>query len=243
MDPKGKVALITGGARIGQMVAQTLASRGCALALTYRNSKEAADSSAAAARAMGVAATVIRADVIDEAQIKAAVDETLRTLGRLDILVNLASTYERTPNPGAADWAAAMDANARSAFLFATYAAPIMKSAGAGRIVNCADWLPVSGRPRYRDYAPYYTSKAAVVALTESLALDLAPEILVNAVAPGPVVPPPDITADEHAQVLKATPLGRWGGAEEIAKAVLFLIETEFITGECIRIDGGRHLN
>jgi NAD(P)-dependent dehydrogenase (short-subunit alcohol dehydrogenase family) len=243
LDPKGKAALITGGARIGQAVALALAARGCALALTYRNSREAAESSAAAARASGLAATVIGADVTDEVQVKAAVDETLRALGRLDILINLASTYDRTPNPGAADWAAAMDSNARSAFLFATYAAPIMKRAGAGRIINCADWLPASGRPRYHDYVPYYTSKAAVVALTESLALDLAPDILVNAVAPGPIAPPGDITPDEHAQVLKATPLGRWGGAEEIAKAVLFLIETEFVTGECIRIDGGRHLN
>ncbi len=243
MDPKGKVALITGGARIGQAVALSLAARGCALALTWRNSRAAAESTAAAAREAGVAATLIRADVSDEAQIKAAVDETMRAMGRLDILVNLASSYDRTPHPSAADWAAAMEANARSAFLFAAYAAPIMKNAGAGRIVNCADWLPASGRPRYRDYVPYYTSKAAVIGLTESLALDWAPEILVNAVAPGPIVPPADITAEEHAQVLKATPLGRWGGAEEVAKAVLFLIETEFITGECIRVDGGRHLN
>jgi NAD(P)-dependent dehydrogenase (short-subunit alcohol dehydrogenase family) len=243
LDPKGKAALITGGARIGQVVALRLAARGCNLALTYRNSLTAAESTAAGARAAGVAATVIRADAADEAQIKAAVNETLRTLGRLDILINLASTYERTPNPGAAHWAAAMDSNARSAFLFASCAAPIMKSAGAGRIINFSDWLPVSGRPHYRDYVPYYTSKAAVVGLTQSLALDLAPEILVNAIAPGPIAAPPDLTTEEDAQVLSATPLGRWGGAEEIAKTVLFLIETEFITGECIRVDGGRHLN
>lgn len=128
MDPKGKVALITGGARIGQVVAMALAQRGCALALTYRKSVEAAQSTAAAARAAGVAATMIRADAEDEAQIKAAVNETVRVLGRLDILINLAGTYVQTPNPGVADWSSAMDSNARSAFLFATAAAPIMKS-------------------------------------------------------------------------------------------------------------------
>jgi NAD(P)-dependent dehydrogenase (short-subunit alcohol dehydrogenase family) len=118
-----------------------------------------------------------------------------------------------------------------------------MKAAGAGRIVNISDWLPISGRPRYRGYVPYYVSKAAVAALTQSLALELAPEILVNAIAPGPILAPPDFTAEETARVIEATPLARWGGADEIAKAVLFLIETEFVTGECIRVDGGRHLS
>ena len=117
-----------------------------------------------------------------------------------------------------------------------------MKSGGVGRIVNFSDWLPISGRPRYKGYVPYYTSKAAVAALTQSLALELAPEILVNAIAPGPILAPPDITPEETARVIEATPLRRWGGAEEIARAALFLIETEFVTGECLRVDGGRHL-
>jgi NAD(P)-dependent dehydrogenase (short-subunit alcohol dehydrogenase family) len=243
LDPKAKVALLTGGARIGQVVAMSLASRGCALALTYRNSRTAAESTATAARAAGVAATVVRADATDETQIKDAVSEVMRTLGRLDILVNLASTYERTPNPGASEWSGSMDSNARSAFLFAMQAAPLMKKNGSGRIVNFSDWLVRSGRPHYPNYTPYYTSKAAVMALTEALALDLAPQILVNAIAPGPILAPPNITAAENQQVIQATPLARWGGAEEIAKAVIFLIETDFITGECIRVDGGRHLS
>src|SRR5262249_55347358 len=112
-----------------------------------------------------------------------------------------------------------------------------------GRIINFSDWLPLSGRPHYKAYTPYYTSKAAVAALTQALAFDLAPHILVNAIAPGPILAPPDISEAENTQVLKNTPLNRWGGAEEIARAVIFLIETEFVTGECIRVDGGRHLN
>jgi NAD(P)-dependent dehydrogenase (short-subunit alcohol dehydrogenase family) len=242
LDPKGKVALITGGARIGQTVAQTLAARGCDLALVYRASREASEATAAAAIKAGVRAIVIQADATDEAQIRAAVTQTATQLGRLDILINMASTYIMTPQPSAADWNTALDSNARSAFLFSINAAPLMKAAGDGRIVNISDWLPISGRPHYKGYTPYYASKAAVAALTESMALDLAPEVLVNAIAPGPVLAPPDLSPEELREVFAATPLGRWGGAEEIAKAALFFIETDFVTGESIRVDGGRHL-
>jgi len=244
MDIAGKAALVTGGARMGHAVAEILARRGCAVALTYRSSVEAAESTAQAVREIGVRAEVIRADVTDEAQIVSAVHTVEERLGRLDIVVNLASTYDETPleTCTAGTFSAAMDANARSAFLFAVHAAPAMRRAGAGRVVNVSDWLPVSGRPRYRHYTPYYVSKAAVTAITESLALELAPVILVNAVAPGPILAPPDLTAEEYAAVQRATPLGRWGGADEVAKAVLFLVETDFVTGESIRVDGGRHL-
>jgi len=244
MDIAGKVALLTGGARIGQTVAQAIAQRGCGLALTYRRSRDAADATAASARAAGVRTVVLRADVTDEAQVGAAVRQAEQVLGRLDILVNLASTYERTPleSAGARAFSDALDANARSAWLFAIHAAPAMRRAGGGRIVNVSDWLPVSGRPRYREYTPYYVSKAALTAVTQSLALELAPDILVNAVAPGPILPPPNLTPAEDVKVRQATPLGRWGGAEEVAKAVLFLVETDFVTGESIRVDGGRHL-
>jgi NAD(P)-dependent dehydrogenase (short-subunit alcohol dehydrogenase family) len=242
MDPKGKVALLTGGARIGQVVAHSLAARGCDLALVYRASRDAAEASAQAAISAGVRAITIQADATDKDQIAAAVEATHRTLDRIDILVNMASVYLSTPDPNEADWSHTIDANARSVFLFATSVAPIMKQSGGARIINFADWLPVSGRPRYRGFVPYYSSKAAVVALTESLALELAPEILVNAIAPGPILAPPDLTPEQNIEVMKATPLQRWGGAEEIAKAVLFLIDSDFITGECIRVDGGRHL-
>jgi len=242
MDPKGKVAVITGGARIGQVIAEELARRGCALAIIYRASREAAEKSVASAKAAGVNAIAIQADARQDDEVEAAVNEAAKSLGRLDILINMASTYLKTPNPTEADWTDAIDSNAKSTFLFSTHAARIMKSGGAGRIVNISDWLPISGRPRYKGYVPYYTSKAAVAALTQSLALELAPEILVNAIAPGPILAPPDFTPEETARVIEATPLRRWGGAEEIARAALFLIETEFVTGECLRVDGGRHL-
>jgi NAD(P)-dependent dehydrogenase (short-subunit alcohol dehydrogenase family) len=242
MDLKGKVALITGGARIGQVVAQSVATLGCDLALVYRGSREAAEASARAAISAGVRAITISADATDKDQIAAAVKETHRALARIDILINMASVYRSTPIPDQADWSQILDTNARSVFLFSTFAAPLMKQGNGGRIINFADWLPVSGRPHYPGFVPYYSSKAAVVALTQSLALELAPEILVNAIAPGPILAPPDLTPEDNTEVIKATPLRRWGGAAEIAKTVRFLVDSDFITGECIRVDGGRHL-
>ncbi|MBV8772923.1 MAG: SDR family oxidoreductase [Deltaproteobacteria bacterium] len=243
MDPKGKVALLTGGARIGQVLAHSLAVRGCDLALLYHRSREVAEASARAAISAGARAVTIHADATDEDQVAAAVEETHRALGRIDILLNMASVYLSTPNPKEVDWSNMIDANARSVFLFSTYTAPFLKRAPDGaRIINFADWLPASGRPRYRGFVPYYASKATVVALTESLALELAPAVLVNAVAPGPILAPPDLTSEESAEVVNATPLHRWGGAPEIAKAVLFLVDSDFVTGEIIRVDGGRHL-
>ena len=169
----------------------------------------------------------------------------MKTFGKVDILVNMASIYRSTPLEEVTPeyWAADLDVNLRSAFLCAHAAIPHMRTAGGGRIVNFADWLARSGRPHYKGFTSYYVAKAGVVALTEALALEVARDhILVNAIAPGPIVPPPDMTAEEVAEVAKATPLGRWGGETEIARAVLFLCETEFVTGETIRVDGGRHL-
>jgi NAD(P)-dependent dehydrogenase (short-subunit alcohol dehydrogenase family) len=130
----------------------------------------------------------------------------------------------------------------RAAFLCAHAAAPAMRKRGGGRIVNFGDWLARSGRPQYRGYVPYYVAKAGAIALTEALALELAPDILVNAVAPGPILPPPGTTDEEMKAVERATPLGRWGGPEEVTRAIVGLLESDFITGETIRVDGGRHL-
>lgn len=118
-----------------------------------------------------------------------------------------------------------------------------MRRTGGGRIVNFDDWLARSGRPAYPGFTAYDVAKAGVIALTEALALELAgDQILVNAVAPGPILAPPDMTEAERQEVAAATPLGRWGGEQEIVKSVLALVETDFITGETIRVDGGRHL-
>ena len=245
MDPRGKVALITGGARVGRSVAEWLATRGCDVALTYRASRDAAETTATALREQGVRAITIAADLADPASAAATIATVRNGLGRLDILVTMASVYGKTPLEQLDDEALRrnLEADMMSVYRLALAAAPLMRAGGGGRVVAFADWLPASGRPRYRGYLPYFVAKGAVVALVQALALELAPTILVNAVAPGPILAPPDFTEEQKAEVMRVTPLGRWGGPDEIARAVLFLIETEFVTGECLRVDGGRHLN
>lgn len=245
MELSGKVALITGGKRIGAVVATTLARGGADVALIYNRSKVEAEETAAAVRALGRKSLPVQADVSSEQDCARAVEATVAQLGRLDILINMASLYDSKPfeQLTPADWDRQMAVDLRASFLFARAAAGVMKRAGGGRIINFADWVVASGRPRYPGFLPYYVAKAGVKALTEALALELAPDqILVNAIAPGPILAPPDMSEQESAAVVRNTPLGRWGGEDEIAKAVTFLVQSDFVTGETIRVDGGRHV-
>lgn len=245
MDLNGKVAIITGGKRIGRIVAQALAARGVDLVLSYRGSRQEAEDTVADIEKAGRRATTIVADVGKPDDCKAVVEHAVATFGRVDIVVNMASIYRSTPLDRVTPeyWDTDIDVNLRSAFLCSHAAFPHMRAAGGGRIVNFADWLARSGRPHYTGFTSYYVAKAGVIALTESLALEgAADNILVNAIAPGPIVPPPDMSEAEIAEVAAATPVGRWGSELEIAKAVVLLCETDFITGETIRVDGGRHL-
>src|SRR5439155_12531858 len=176
MDPRGRVALIAGGARIGQEVAMTLARRGCHVALTYNRSRASAEATAARVRSLGSRSLVVKADLSRPAGAAAAVRGVRAKLGGPDILVCMASVYERAPFARLDERSIrkSLDVDLLSAFHLARQAAPLMKKAGAGRIVLFADWLPRSGRPRYRGFLPYYVAKAAVIGLTESLALELA---------------------------------------------------------------------
>lgn len=240
-----RVALITGGKRIGAEVARALGASGADLSLVYNRSRQEADEVAGELRASGRRVVTIQADLSEPGACARVVHETVRALGRLDVLVNMASLYKARPfgELTVDDWDTQLNVDLRAAFLCSHAAAPYMRAAGGGRIVNFADWVAASGRPRYVGYVPYYVAKQGVIALTEALALELASDqILVNAVAPGPIVAPPGTSDEEVAAVEKATPLGRWGGEAEIAKAVLFLVQTDFVTGETIRVDGGRHV-
>jgi NAD(P)-dependent dehydrogenase (short-subunit alcohol dehydrogenase family) len=245
MDARGKSALITGGRRIGLLVAEELARRGADVALSYARSRDEAEQGAGRVRAAGRQAVTIKADLSSPDDCRAAVTRAVEALGRLDILINMASVYVRKPfeELHVADWNAPLDVDLRAAFLCAHAAVPHMRAQGGGRIINFSDWVARSGRPRYLGYVPYYVAKAAVVALTEVLALELAADnILVNAIAPGPILAPPETSDAEVKAVQEATPLGRWGGEAEVVKAVFTLIDSDFITGETIRVDGGRHL-
>jgi NAD(P)-dependent dehydrogenase (short-subunit alcohol dehydrogenase family) len=240
-----KVALITGGKRIGAVVARELAARGVDVALSYARSKAEADQAADIVRAAGRRSAAFAADLSQPAAADILVQSAVETFGRLDILINMASVYVKKPfaELTAADWDANINVDLRAAFLCAHAAAPHMRAQGGGRIVNFSDWVARSGRPRYLGYVPYYVAKSGIIALTEALALELAADnILVNAIAPGPIVAPPGTTEAETKAVEEATPLGRWGGEMEIAKGVLALLDSDFITGETIRVDGGRHV-
>jgi NAD(P)-dependent dehydrogenase (short-subunit alcohol dehydrogenase family) len=245
MDLTDKAALITGGKRIGLAIAEALARRGVDVALSYARSRTEAEEGSRRIHAAGAKAAVFQADLSSPDACRLLVSTAAEALGRLDILINMASVYVRKPlaQLHVDDWNGPITVDLRASFLCAQAAIPFMRAQGGGRIVNFADWVAASRRPRYPGFLPYYVAKAGVIALTEALALELAADkILVNAIAPGPILAPPDTTDEEFKAVEEATPLGRWGGEEEIAKAVVALIESDFITGETVRVDGGRHL-
>ena len=241
-----RVVLLTGARRVGAAVAEAVAARGADVAITYNRSRDDAEATAKSVRTAGRRALVVQADVSKEDACDALIRDVEREFGRLDVLLNMASLYQSVPfndlTPKEFDRQLGVDL--RGSFLASRAAVPLMRRNGGGRIINFADWVAASGRPRYKGFVAYYVAKAGVKALTEALALELAADqILVNAIAPGPILAPPGTSPEEHAAVEKATPLGKWGGPGEIAKAVLALIDSDFITGETIRVDGGRHVS
>ena len=245
MELTERIALLTGGRRIGTVVATELARKGAHVAIVYRASRAEAEETAGALRTLNRRVILLQADLQQPDACRRVVDDTFAEFGRLDVLVNMASLYREKPidDLTVEDWDTQMAVDLRAAWLCSQAAIPHMRRGRGGRIINFSDWVARSGRPRYAGFLPYYVAKAGVIALTEALALELAgDQILVNAVAPGPIVAPAGTSAADSAAVERATPLGRWGGEMEIAKAVLALVETDFITGETIRVDGGRHV-
>ena len=245
MDFSNHVALVTGGKRIGAVVAIELARRGVDIGLCYNRSRDEAEKAGATIKQLGRRVFVKQANLTKAADCEAFVNEGASALGRLDILINMASVYISKPfsELTVEEYDENVAVDMRSAFICARAAWPHMKRAGGGNIINFSDWLSRSGRPRYTGYLPYYVAKTGVIGLTEALALELAPDkIRVNAIAPGPILAPPETTEDELASVEKATPLGGWGGEQSIADAVIALLSCDFITGETVRVDGGRHV-
>lgn len=241
----GQGAIITGGKRIGAAVALALAGRGMQIALSYNRSQEEAQRAADTIQANGGRAFIYQTDLSRADAVRAFVDRAAADLGSVNALIHMASVYSSVTFDELDEraWDAVMNVDLKAAFLCARAAVPHMRARGGGRIITFTDWVARSGRPRYKGYLPYYVAKHGVVGLTEALALELAEDhILVNAIAPGPILAPPETTDEEYRAVEAATPLGRWGGEAEIVAAVIFLLETEFMTGETIRIDGGRHL-
>ncbi len=234
MNLTGKTALVTGaGKRVGREIALALARRGAKIVVHYNSSAADARKVVAEIKALGVDALAVKADQTDARQVRDAV----RKAGKIDVLVASAAVFRRTPFETLTeeDWDFHIDANLKGPFLFALEAGRRMK---AGKMIFFADWAAM--RP-YRNYLPYLISKAGIICLTKALAKELAPNVQVNAIAPGPVLLPPDFTAKETRQVIESTLVKRLGSPQDIVNSVLFLIEgSDFITGHVLVVDGGR---
>jgi NAD(P)-dependent dehydrogenase (short-subunit alcohol dehydrogenase family) len=236
MNIDGKVALITGSAkRIGREIALELARRGARIAVHYRSSE------AEAKQVAGSSGAVFKADLTNPREIETMFRGIQSTFGGLDILVNSASVFsaatadEATPD----HWDQQMDTNAKAPFFVAQHAARLMRTRGAGKIINIAD---VAGEVIWPAYLPYSISKAALIAVNKGLAKAYAPHIQVNAIAPGPVLFPDYYTEAQKHSAVERTLLKRAGSPQDIVNAVVFLIENDYITGEMIHVDGGRHI-
>lgn len=242
MDVRGKVALVTGGAiRVGRAVSLALAGAGAEIVFSYNSSAGEAAATAAEIVTMGSGVLAVHADQSQGDQIQALVDAAVAKFGRLDILVNSASLWRRTPwsDLDEAAWDQLLDINLKGPFLCARAAAPHLAAHGDGAIVNIVDlsaWLP------FPNFAPHSAAKAGLLNLTDSLAMELAPAVRVNAVSPGPVMPPPEYSPEQIAAAARRTLLGRWGTAEDVSQAVLYLVRADFVTGAVIHVNGGEHL-
>ncbi|HPT96716.1 MAG TPA: 3-oxoacyl-ACP reductase family protein [Armatimonadota bacterium] len=241
MELKGKVALVTGGAvRVGRAISLALSEAGASVAVNYHHSEEAAREVVALITARGGNAEAFQADVSVAADVDRMFDGVLERFGRLDVLVNNAAIFPRTPfaTVTEAEWDQVLDINLKGSFLCALRAGREMLQRDGGKIVNIAD---VSAYRPWPSYIPYCVSKAGVIALTQGLAKALAPKVQVNAVAPGTVLFPESYSEEQRQRAVQPIPMGREGSPEDVARTVLFLIEgSDFITGAVIPVDGGR---
>lgn len=242
MELEGKVAIVTGaGKRVGRAIALALAERGAELVLHYRRSEREAHELLAQAKRLGGKPVAVRADLSQRDEIAGIVQAAAQAFGRVDILVNSASTFYVTPWPDltAAHWDDHLGVNLTAPFLLSSAAGRLMQRQGRGKIVNLAD---IAGAQIWKDYLPYSVSKAALIALTRGLAKVLAPAVQVNAIAPGVVLLPEGTPEEERARALRRVPLQRLGTPAEVAHTVLYLIENDFVTGQVLTLDGGQSL-
>jgi len=238
---KGKTALVTGGAhRLGKAMTLALAERGANVIVNYNSSADAAVSTTAKAKALGVEGLAVQCDVRQHDQVEAMFKLAKQKFGGVDILINSASWFKKTPFPieDFDTWFTVSDILLKGSLYCSHYAALMMREAGEGVIVNIVDqsaWRPAPGR------SAHSVGKAALLALTRQLAVELAPEIRVNAISPGPVLPPPDYSDEMNARIAERVPLKRWGTPNDVVKAMLYLVSSDYVTGDYIMVDGGEH--
>jgi 3-oxoacyl-[acyl-carrier protein] reductase/pteridine reductase len=237
----GRVALVTGAAkRIGRSIALELAERGADVIINYRGSRAEAEQVVAEIVKIGRRAIAVQANVSVRAEVQHMIARVEAEFGRLDILVNNAGMFQHVPFNEITDeqWNGILATNLTSQFLCAQTATPLLKRSGRGSIVNLAS---LGGLLAWPGYTHYCVSKAGVISLTRCLARALAPDITVNAVAPGTITFEGD-AAELEADFIRRAPLRRTGKGSDIAEAVAFLAESDFITGQVLVVDGGRSL-
>jgi NAD(P)-dependent dehydrogenase (short-subunit alcohol dehydrogenase family) len=242
MNISGKVALITGSAkRIGRLTAIELAKRGARVAIHFRNSEREANETLRLIQSEGGSGALLQADLSDLRTIGEMFQKLNEKFGGLDILVNSASTFHTgtAAETSAELWDEQLDSNARAPFFVAQAAARMMMQRGNGKIVNIVD---VAGEVMWPGYFAYSVSKAALIAVNRGMAKSYAPAIQVNGIAPGPVLFPDHYTEEQKQSAIERTLLKRAGHPSDVVNAVVFLIENDYITGEIIHVDGGRHI-
>ncbi len=242
MDLQGKVALVTGGAiRVGKAISLELAAAGADIVVNYNSSAGPAEETVAEIQKLGRRAIAQQADVSQGDQVQRLIDRAVSELGRLDVLVNSASVWRRTPwaELDEAEWDRQIAVDLKGPFLCARAAAPHLAAHGDGAIVNIVD---LSAFAPFPNFLPHSVAKAGLLNMTYSLAMELAPAVRVNAIAPGPVLPPPDYTEQQLAASARRTLLKRWGTPEDVARAVRYLVEAEYVTGAVLPVDGGERL-
>ena len=241
MELRGKVALVTGGGRrVGRALALALAGRGATVAVHYNESDKGAREVAATIAKQGGRAETFAADLRRSEAPADLIKGVVGAFGQLDVLVNSAAVMLRTPfgDVAASDWEKIFALNLRAPFFLAQAATPHLRRA-KGAIVNIADLAAFESWPAY---IPHGLTKSGVVHMTKGLARVLAPDVRVNAVAPGTVLLPENVSANDAAHLKETTPLKRDGTPEDVASAMLFLLDADYITGETIIVDGGRHV-
>jgi pteridine reductase len=236
----GKVALVTGSAkRLGRAIASHLAAEGADVVVHYHESREDAEDVVAQIKALGRRSVSLAADLARKSDIDLLFANVAKEFGRLDILVNNASNFLHTEFATTTEesWDASLDVNLKAPFFCAQAAAPLLKK-NQGVIINLSD---VAGLLGWTGYIPHSVSKAGILMLTRTLAKELAPEVRVNAVAPGTITMPGD-APELESDYIKRAPLGRTGTTNDVTAAVSFLVNSPFITGQVLVLDGGRTL-